>query len=415
MFLWLPIYAIKPSAEILLIFQASIVGFAAVTLYLFASTQLPRWSAALVALLYLFFAPLHGPNFYDYHELLPAIFWHFLLYWAIAQKRYRLLFLLVPIVYAHREDVAVGVAVLGLFLLLTGLRPRIGALLLGISVIWFYLIKFVIMPRLWHTWFASIYKELQAEGEGGYGTVVQTILINPSYFLITLLKENKLNYFLHMFAPLAFLPARKPALLLLAIPGFFFTIMTTGYSPTISISFQYTTHWIPYLFAATVLMLRLVGQGEGGATRRRAVLGAMTVAMLSHSYVFGAILQHHTFVGGFGKIEFTMTPEEQERYRQIKLMDAMIPRTATVAATENECPHVAARLKAYTLKDNYVEAEYVLINKNRMATGNTRANAKKMLSQHPYGLLAKGSGLFLFKRNHESPETEAVKTELGLR
>lgn len=415
MFMWLPIYAIKPGAEVLLIFQASIVGFAAVTLYLFASTQLPRWSAMVVALLYLFFAPLHGPNFYDYHELLPAIFWHFLLYWAIAKERYRLLFILVPIVYAHREDVAVGVAVLGLFLLLTNLRPKVGAILLGVSIAWFYLIKFIIMPRLWSTWFASIYKELQAEGEGGYGTVVQTILINPSYFLITLLKEVKVNYFLHMFAPLAFLPARRPALLLLAIPGFFFTIMTTGYAPTISISFQYTTHWVPYLFAATVLMLRVIGQGEGGAIRRRAVLGAMTMAMLSHSYVFGAILQHNTFVGGFAKIEFSMTPEEEQRYQQIKMMDAMIPRNASVTATENECPHVAARMNVYTLKDGYVEADYMLINKQKMGIGNTRNNVKKMFSRQPYGLVAKGSGLFLFQRNHESPDTEAAKAEIGIR
>jgi uncharacterized membrane protein len=414
MFLWLPVYAIHPGAEILLIFQSTIVGFAAVTLYLFASTQIPRWSAALLSILYLFFAPLHGPNFYDYHELLPAIFWHFLLYWAIAKERYRLLWILVPIIYAHREDVAVGVAILGLFLLVTGKRPRIGALLLGVSVVWFYLIKFVIMPRLWSTWFATIYKELQAEGESGYGTIVQTILINPSYFLTTLLKEVKANYFFHMFTPLALLPARKPALLLLAIPGFFFTLMTTAYAPTISIAFQYTTHWVPYLFAATVLMLRVIGQGPDGALRRRAVLGAMAVAMLSHSYVFGAILQHHTFVGGFNKIVFTMTPEEEQRYRDLKRLAAMIPRDASVAATENECPHVAARMLAYTLKDGSVEAEYVLINAQKINLGNTRNNLKKMFSKAPYGLVAKGSRLFLFKRNHESPDTEAAKLELGI-
>jgi hypothetical protein len=32
-------------------------------LYLFATTQIPRWSAVVVAYAYLLYAPLHGPNF----------------------------------------------------------------------------------------------------------------------------------------------------------------------------------------------------------------------------------------------------------------------------------------------------------------------------------------------------------------
>ena len=45
------------------------MGFAAVPLYLFASTQLSRPMAAVLAIAYLFFPPLHGPNFYDFHLL----------------------------------------------------------------------------------------------------------------------------------------------------------------------------------------------------------------------------------------------------------------------------------------------------------------------------------------------------------
>ena len=38
-----------------------------------------------------------------------------------------------------------------------------------------------------------------------------------------------------------------------------------------------------------------------------AVLGAMAVTLLSHSYNFGAILQHESFVGGFGRVSFDLT------------------------------------------------------------------------------------------------------------
>ena len=67
--------------------RPTIAGLAAIPLYLFAATQIPRWSAVIVAFAYLLFAPLHGPNFYDFHELIPPLFFHFLLYWAIATRR----------------------------------------------------------------------------------------------------------------------------------------------------------------------------------------------------------------------------------------------------------------------------------------------------------------------------------------
>lgn len=414
MALWLPFYAIAPGAESLLIVQATMAGAAAIPLYLFASTQIPRMSAVVVAYAYLMFAPLHGPNFYDFHELIPPLFFHFLLYWAIAREKNWLVWLLVPVLWSFREDVAVGIVVLGCFLAVTGIRPRMGMVMAGVSAVWFVILKFVVMPMFWQSWFANIYKDLQAPGASGYGTVVQTILVNPSYFLSTMLKEDKVIYFLHMFAPLAFLPARRPALLLLAIPGFAFSLLTTGYAPTLSIAFQYTCHTIPYVFASSVLMLRLLGQRAGGLVARRAALGAIVLGVASHSYVFGAVLQHNTFVGGFQKVEFTMTREEQRRYRVLQRMKALIPPNASVAATENEVPHVAARMDAYTLKDSFSEAEYVLVSKVTLRLGRTQANLREMFSRADYGLLLQGEDLYLFKRGHKSSETAAVMKALDV-
>ncbi len=413
---WLPLFAIHPGAEVLLIFQATTAGFAATSLYLFASTQLPRWSAVVVAFAFLLFAPLHGPNFYDYHELLPPLFFHFLLYWAIATNRNKLVCLLVPVLWSFREDVAVGLTVLGVFLAVTGLRPRLGVLLAAASGIWFVIIKFVLMPGWGTWWFASIYSELQAPGEAGYGSVVQTLLVNPAYSFSTLLREEKLIYFLHMFGPLALLPGRRLPLVLLAIPGFAFSLLTTGYPPTVSIAFQYTCHSIPYLFAASVLALRVIGRGEGGLVRQRAAVGALALGITLHSYVFGAVLQHETFVGGFNRVLFEMTPTEKQRFQTMKRLDALIPRTASVAASENVVPHVAARRDVYTLKDGVpVPADYVVVNGPTAAYDNTRRALQKMVEHEPYGLFASGDDLYVFKRGHQSPETAAAFRTLDIR
>jgi uncharacterized membrane protein len=415
--LWyLPLFALKPGAEFFLVWQAVMVGYAATTLYLFASTQIPRWSAVVVAFAYLLYAPLHGPNFYDYHELLPPLFFHFLLYWAIATRRNWLVLIVVPIIWSFREDLPIGTCMLGAFLLLTGLRARLGLILALSSLIWFVVLKFGIMASAGSWWFVGIYKDLQPAGTTGYGPVVQTMLINPSYLLKTLLTEEKLIYFLHMMAPVALLPMRRAALLVLAIPGFAFSLLTTGYAPTLSIAFQYTCHSIPYIFAASVLMLRVLGRGEDGNLRRRAAIGAVALAAASHSYVFGAILQHETFIGGFGKIEFSITPQEQRRYETLKKMDAMIPRDASVAAAENLVPHVAARTDVFTLKDGVaVNAEYVLLGGSSVGWDNSRSAMNTMLSRHNYGLLMGADDLYLFKRDHESPETKAALSALHLK
>jgi uncharacterized membrane protein len=411
---WLPIYAIKPGAEVLLIIQATLAGAAATTLYLFASTQVPRWSAVVIAYAYLFFAPLHGPNFYDFHELLPPLPLHFLLYWAIARQKNWLVLVLVPVLWMFREDVAVGLTILGTFLLVTGARPRMGLLMAMASGVWFVLIKFVIMPSYWQGWFANIYKELQAPGTHGYSTIVQTILINPFYFLSTLLTEQKLIYFLHFFGPLALLPTRRAALMLLAIPGFAFSLLTTGYPPTVSIAFQYTCHSIPYVFAASVLMLRVLSEGLEGNIRRRAAVGAIALGVASHSYVFGAILQHSTFTGGFSRVEFSMTPAERERYEALKRIAKAIPEDASVAATDNLVPHIGARLDAYTLNNGPSPAEYVLVDRANARGGSVNKHLREMLKQDSYGLVMKDKDYYLLKRDHVSDETKATLKALNL-
>jgi uncharacterized membrane protein len=412
MYLFVPIYALWPNAETLLVMQSTMIGLAAWPLYLFCSTQLSRWAAAALACAYLFFAPLHGPNFYDFHWMPMAMFFFHWLFYAIAKRKALWVGVLCAVICSMREDAAFGLIAAGLFLIATKYWVRAGAWLTLVSTLWFLLVKFVIMPWAGPWWFADIYKDLVAQGEHGYGSIVRTILINPNYFLKTLLTEPKLVYTLHMFAPLVFLPLRLPVLALLMLPGFFVTLMTTGYAPTVSITFQYTTTWIPFLFAAAAIAVRQRTFALGVPGRRSSIL-ALCLGVLCHSYVFGAILQHETFVGGFSRVFFYMSPGEKQRYADLKAIAARIPPGASVAASELEIPHVSSRLDAYSLKITTNDAEYFLLNRQHLDP-DARQRIKGSLREYPYGLVAKQGLFFLFKKNHESPETEAALRTLGL-
>ena len=412
MFLFVPVYALWPRAETLLVIQSVFMGFAAVPLYAFAATQVPRMAAATLALAYLLFAPLHGPNFFDFHWMPVSIPFFFWLFYALATRQAALVALLAIIICSLREDAPFGLIATGLFLIATGVWPKAGAWLTVVPAAWFVVVKFVIMPLAGPWWFSEIYRELFAPGEKGYGSVVRTILVNPNYFLKTLLTEGKLAYTLHMLAPLAFLPLRHPALALLALPGFVVTLMTTGYAPTLSISFQYTTHWIPFLFAAAAIALGLIRSRRGIAAGRGALV-ALCVGVLCHSYVYGAILQRETFVGGFSRVSFTMTAEERKRYRDLKTIVAKVPARASIATTEREVPHISNRPTAYSLKITAGNAEYLLLHRHQFDSG-ARRKVEEALVAQPYDLVATEGDYLLFQRGKSSIEGERALRGLSL-
>ncbi len=412
LYLFLPFYWISPRAETLLIIQSVLLGFAAIPLYGFAKTQLPSWSAALLSVAYLLYAPLHGLNFYDFHYLPVCIFFLFCLFWALATNRSVLVWLLWAICVSIREDVPVGLATLGLFLVFTGYRVRTGVWMTVLSAISFVLIKFVVMQMAGTWWFANLYKDLMPEGARGYGGVVMTLLTNPAHVLSTLLTEEKLTYSLHLLAPLVFLPLRRWAYLWLLFPGFFFTLLTTKYAPTVSIHFQYTSHWIPYLFGASALAVSAMGQTRSGLVHRHAALTALLVGVVLQSLSFGAILRPTKFMGGFQSIPFHVTEAERARYRDLRAVIAMIPAEASVAATDTENPHISNRVTAYPFRTGSGDAEYLLIRTLRRPE--SRKNAQQTLNENPYGLVAHVGEFYLFKRGHQSPDTAAALKKLRL-
>jgi uncharacterized membrane protein len=394
--LLLPIYALRPGAEWLLVLQALAVAFAAVPLFTFARTLVPRGTALLLALLYLLSALVHGAGSYDFHWLPFSIGLLFALFWALAAGRPVAAAAFFVLAMLVREDVSMGLAGLGAFLVATGTRPRFGIVAAVVAAVWFAVLKLGIMQSVGGAQFSHHYVGLIPPGARGFFGVIGTAMLNPSYLLGTLLEAKKLVYALHLFAPIAFVPLRKPAFLLLLVPGFVVTLMTTKHDPTISISFQYVSHWIPYLFAACVVFLHLTRD----AAARRATAIAIAAGVIAHSVPFGAVFQHETFVAGFSQMRFGFSDDDRARLERFRRVAARIPPDASVAATENEVPHLSTRRTIYTLKWRLWDADYVLMNRERIgpnvAPGLTPALARD------YRKVAEEGEFSLFERIRKS-------------
>ncbi|HEX7598278.1 MAG TPA: DUF2079 domain-containing protein, partial [Polyangia bacterium] len=199
---FLPFYAIYPHAESLLVLQAFMVGLGALPIYLLAARRLSRGTALVLAFAYLLFPSIHSGNFYDFH-LQPLastmILWCFFLLEARRNILFALLFI---VVLGCREDASISMAVAGMLMVFAGYRPWTGGVVAVVSTLYFFVVKFVVMPHFGPWWFADMYKDLLPTGDNGFFGVVNTLVTNPLYGLNTLLTRDKVLHVLKIFLPL---------------------------------------------------------------------------------------------------------------------------------------------------------------------------------------------------------------------
>jgi uncharacterized membrane protein len=399
-FFFLPFYALHPGAPALLVLQSCALGLGAIPIYRFAARRIPRGYAAVLALAYLLYPPLHGLQFYDFHmQPMASTFVLFVIdfvdtknYWACAAA--------FVVAIGCREDVSVGLAILGVFLLLSGYRPKAGTVMFVTASVYFVLIRFVIMPKFGPGWFQNIYKDLMPEGAKNYGGVIATLLSNPAYVFSTLLTADKLRYALQILVPIAFLPLRRSWLAVSLVHGSLLTLLTTEYPPTVDIGFQYSANFIPYIFPAAALALASMNGAH--PERRPAALGALVAGTLLCGVFWGAIPPRKAIKGGFVTMAMTRpTAADRQRERDLRELNALVPADASMAVSEQEMPHLS-RLNMRTLRDT-TNADYFLYGTGSQGAG----NGEQLLAAGTAELVAQRPGLKLLRRKDLGPPDPA--------
>jgi uncharacterized membrane protein len=413
-YLFLPIYALVPRPETLLVIQSLFIGFGAVPLYLFARRHVSEWMAALVCLVYLCYYPMHGASFSEFQAVPLTAFFVFLAAYAADSKRYRLLGFAVVVALSMREDVAVGMAVLGAFLLLSGHRPLPGLVIASSAVAYFLFLRFYVMEEAGSWWFPNMYKDLWADDEKGFRSVIRTAVTNPLFTLTKIIVEKKIVYVLHLLVPIAFLPLRRWYLWAALAPGAMLTLLVTNYDPPITFSFHYVMHWAPYLFMASVLYLSAVAK-ERSPARARAALAAIAASSLVLTYNYGAFPRREgSFKGGFNKIEFTYTDAERARFEKFQELVSTLPRDATLAATEKVGPHLSSRVTIYAMRNGPQTADYIVASSRELKLSKTRPHLKDALESGRYGVIKRVGDFAMMKRGADPKGNAQLLADWGL-
>lgn len=286
------------------------------------------------------------------------------------------------------------------------------------AALYFGIVKFLVMPAVERDpSFLFAFAGLLPAGEASFEAVLRTVIGNPVFTLGTLLSPSKLVYVLQVMVPLAFLPLRRPLGWLFLLPGFFFTLLSTGYAPLNQISFQYTAHWTGFLFPALVLGLAQQGRLRGpqdhhARSRLWAATLALVAATLACSYQYGAILQQYTARSGFDRFIFGTTDVDRQRRAELYALIGRIPPLAKTVGSETVVPHIAGRPDVYTLRVGLYDAEYLLFAMVPSAEGELE-QAAAALAGGQFGIVEARSLFALGRRGHDTSRNGEVLARMA--
>ena len=401
-YLFLPIYALWQRPETLIVIQAVFAAAGAIPLYLIAKQRLGgSWLPLLFAYVYLVHAPLHSPLFYDFHFLTMSPVFVFTVIYCFERGKTWSLVLAWLVAISMREEVSATLGMCALYYLLIGRRPR-WALFGGLaSATYFLLVKFVVMPAHAQAGesFSWIFQGLIAQGDRGFAGVLRTLLTSPIFAFSQVFTAQKFEYLLRTLGPVLLLPVRRRLLWVLCLPAFVFTLLSTGYQPMIEAHFQYTSNWTPYLLLGSIFCLEGWRRSHDDWVRFAAALPALFVSATLFSYNFGAIFQQHSFIGGFHKVEFELTPAHRRTYRELMRLVRQIPPTASVAACELLVPHVSTRENAYTLnRTGAGNADYLLCEVSWLGRPPAKGFVQTALASGAYSFVGRSGGFAMWRK-----------------
>jgi len=346
MYLFVPAFWLVPGPVVLLIAQSIALGLGALAVFGIAARRLgDERPAAVFAVLYLLHPSLHGINVRDFHSaaltiplLLAAI------YFVEAEKPW-LYWVSVLLILATREDAAIAVVGLGLWLAVTRRRWRWGA----VTAVGAFGLLVVDTRWLIPYFRGEPYPHLGRYAHLGRSVpeIIGTLLLHPWRVLAGLLTEKRLVYLGAMLAPLAFLPLLAPEVLVGLAPPLVENLL--GQDPILfDHRTQYQSFILPFLFAAAIAGYDRLALRRPGPWPKT----VLVVAVMASLVLASRSVNNLSYERAVPKLE----------HRQAFQVMAQVPPEAAVSAQDPYVAHLALRPLVFVFPVGIEKADYLLLN-----------------------------------------------------
>jgi uncharacterized membrane protein len=456
LFLILPIYAVIPSANTLLVIQVVVLALACIPIYLLARMELGNPNAALMlAVAYLAYPFVQGMLWFDFHlEAFLPLFFGFSLYY-LRREKWQSFLIFSGLSLCVIEQASVIVLFIGICLLLIWrnelllffqrrvyfkIKYAIPFLLVVLAISWYEIqtlvkeIFFPIDPRSLSIYYATANWRVLGISGNPFASIPEYIILHPVNVLVALEYSIiwKALFLLLLLLPLLFLPLRNLYILITAswlVPAF-----VSNWPPYYVIGDQYPGYVIPFLFAATIFSLK-----SFKAFRfRKLNVTRLSVIILIISLIMSVVIGPYSPGSQFlmqkePQLYFDPGPVKISDHIAIlhRIMD-LIPAQSSVITQQNLFVELSNRTNAYaigwdlatieasqTLRQ-YVnqrlnESEFVLVDGHEgyFAAGSVALIAL-LDGYHSFGLYAYEDGVFLFKQGYQAAPVIYYPAELVL-
>jgi uncharacterized membrane protein len=370
--LWLPFYALAPSAGMLTVIQVTLVTIAGIVLYVLARHYVQPGLALFLQAGYYSANAVIGPTVSNFHDLCQIPLFIFTLLLALEKRIWWLVWLMAVLTLAVREDAGVVLFGVGFYMVVSRRFPRSG---LAMCILAFGYILFctnVLMPAFSD----DISRRFMLERFGQFArddeaTTLETlwlIVSQPGILLSNFLRDPqvKLFYVLIQTLPLAFVPLRT--LYPWTIAGFPFLqlLLQRGDSP-LALHIRYAMTLVPGLFYGAILWWS-THRDRFRPKFRRFWAGCLALSLLlaiaynPHDSLYFAIPT------SFRPWVYVSLPQQWHHASQIHQFIRQIPPDAGVSATRYVVPHISGRraalrfpsLRVRNDQNQVVDMDYIL-------------------------------------------------------
>ena len=364
-YLILPFYCLVPRPETLQVLQAAVMASAVIPLWKLGRHHgLSGLQRTLLCALLVLYPAFAGGAAYDLHEncfLTPLLLW---LLYGLDSRNTSLTAVAALLTLCIKEDAAVYVAVIALFVILrAALRYRkenrrelaTGLVLLGVSLVWFGAVT-GFLATVGDGVMTSRYRNFMFNGSDSLVTVIQAVILSPMKAIFECVDQEKLIFIGMTLCPLLFLPflTRRQERYVLLIPYLLVNLMS---------DYQYQHDlFYQYAFGSTALLIYLTTVNLADLKVRRVRTVAMTAAVVMAFLCFG--------LTAYPKA--TAYPERyvtwQDTYEDYREAMAKVPKDASVTAGTHYVAPLAQREVIYSLRHttlvNLLSTQYVVMKTN---------------------------------------------------
>jgi uncharacterized membrane protein len=332
--------------HMLLIVQALVVAVGALPLYWLARDELPSqhvWLHIVFPFAYLLTPALQAAVLYDFHAvtLAPTLLL-FTFYYMENERPWRFA-LFAGLAVACKEDMALVVAMMGVYALLSGRRWRWGLLTIVLPAVWFGLALFLIQPA-----FSPTGANVQADRYAWLGStpaaVLGTFFRQPGMVWRHVWQTANLPaYLAGLLWPTGFLALLSPLTWLPALPSLAVNLLSDNPFSWRLEDFHYGVPIVPFLFISAVWGVRhlavLAGRLRGRWSSRVVVAAGVWLLLAAVAYSWGR---------GFSPLSlgYQSWPVTDHTRRAQAVFD-QVPPDAALFAQSNLNPHVSQRRVLY--------------------------------------------------------------------